>query len=45
MRGEMARKHSHQKLAAVFKDIAPIAHEASGFDMLTVADFRDDYFA
>jgi hypothetical protein len=41
MTGEMARKHFHEKLAAVFKDISQIAHEACSGEMLTVADVCD----
>jgi integrase len=42
---EAARKHAHEKLVAVSKDVDPIAEEANGRGLLTVADICDWYLA
>ena len=42
---EVARKHAHEKLVAVSKGVDPIAEEANGGRLLTVADICDWYLA
>lgn len=42
---EVARKHAHEKLVAVSKGVDPIAEEANGGGLITVADICDWYLA